>query len=106
MFKDYDVTDIFSIHSKFVERYSKILVDYKNSLHGHPINLTQEEWEVIIGDMIKHLYYMDEENVEKELSKGVPENWTPSCKTVGEIMDKHKDEFFKLFSEYFYNLWD
>lgn len=106
MFKDYDTTDIFSVHSKFVERYYKILTDYKNNLHGHPINLTQEEWDNIIDEMIRHLYYMDEENVDKELMMYMSEDCTPSCETIDEIMKKHKNEFFKLFSEYFYNLWD
>lgn len=106
MFKDYDTTDIFSVHSKFVERYYKILTDYKNNLHGHPINLTQEEWDNIIDEMIRHLYYMDEENVDKELMMHMSEDCTPSCETIDEIMKKHKNEFFKLFSEYFYNLWD
>ena len=56
--------------------------------------------------MILHLYWMDENNVIKELEKDVPENWSLSLKTTQEIMDKHKNEFFKLFSEYFYCLWD
>ena len=106
MFKDYDEVDIISLHSKFVERYYKILTDYKNTLHGHPINLTQEEWDNIINDMLKHLYYMDEENVEKELLKGVSKGWIPTIDIIEKVTEKHKEEFFKLFSEYFYNLWD
>ena len=106
MFKDYDTTDIFSVHSKFIERYYKILTDYKNNLHGHPCNLTEKEWDDILDNMLRHLYYMGEENVEKELEKSVSEDWSVSIKTTYEIMEKHKNEFFKLFSEYFYNLWD
>ena len=106
MFKGYDYVDTFEIFSKFTERYYKILTDYKNNLHGHPVNLTQEEWDGVINDMLRHLYYMDEENVEKELKKGVPEDWIVSSKTTYEIMNQHKDDFFKMFSEYFYNLWD
>jgi hypothetical protein len=45
---------------------------------------------------------MDEETVTEELEKNVPEDWHASYKTVGEIMDKHKDAFFELFSKYFY----
>ena len=106
MFKGYDNVDTFETFAKFTERYYKILTDYKKHHNGYPANLTSEEWDNIVDDMLRHLYYMDEENVEKELSKDVPENWTVSSKTTYEIIEKHKNEFFKLFSEYFYNLWD
>ena len=106
MFKGYDYVDTFETFAKFTERYYKILMEYKKHHNSHPSNFTEEEWDNIIDDMLRHLYYMDEENVEKELSKNVPENWTVGSKTTYEIMEKHKNEFFKLFSEYFYNLWD
>lgn len=106
MFKGYDAVDTFEIYAKFIDRYSKILTEYKKNMHGYPGTMTEEEWNKIVDDMLFHLYWMDENNVEKELEKGVPENWYPCLKATGEIMDKHKNEFFKLFSEYFYNLWD
>lgn len=106
MFKGYDYIDIFDTHSKFVERYSKILTELRKDICGHPVNLTEEEWDNIIGDMIRHLYYMDEWNVIEELTKDTPKSWVVSGKTIDEIMEKHKNKFFKLFSEYFYNLWN
>jgi hypothetical protein len=106
MFKDYDNVDIFSMDSKFIERYYKILTDFKKSLHGHPGRMSEEEWNKILDQMIFHLYYMDEEHIDEELCKDVPESWIPTWNTSGEIMEKHKNEFFKLFSEHFYDLWD
>lgn len=106
MFRGYDSVDCFSTFSKFTERYYKILTEYKKTHQGYPCNMSGKEWEDIVDEMIYHLYYMDEDNVEKELCKNMPEDWTPSWKTIGEIMDRHKDEFFKLFSKHFYNLWD
>ena len=106
MFKGYDNVDTFETFAKFIERYSKILTELRKDICGHPVNLTEEEWVGILDDMIRHLYYMDEENVIKELTKGTPKSWVVSGKTTDEIMEKHKNEFFKLFSEYFYNLWD
>ena len=47
---------------------------------------------------------MNENNVIAELKNGMPDSFKPDYKTVGEIMDRHKDEFFKLFSKWFYNL--
>lgn len=106
MFKGYDSVDTFEIFAKFIDRYSKVLKELRNCHYGHPYELTEEEWDNILDDMIYHLHYMKEDNVIKELERLVPNDWSASLKTVGEIMNKHKNEFFKLFSEYFYNLWD
>ena len=106
MFKGYDVVDTFESFWKFTERYSKILADYRNHHWGHPGEMTEEEWDAIIDEMIYHLKYMDEETVTEELEKDVPDNWTVSHKTVSEVLDIHKDIFFELFSKYFYELWD
>lgn len=106
MFKGYDSVDTFEIFAKFRERYIKILTDYRKYHVGYCGEMTEEEWDNIIDEMIYHLHYMDEEIVTDELEKDVPDDWVASPKTVYYILDKHKDEFFKLFSEYFYHLWD
>ena len=106
MFKGYDSVDCFETFAKFIERYTKILTDYRKNHVGYVGTMTNEEWEAIIDKMLYHLYYMDEEHITDELEKGVPDNWSASNKTTYEILEKHKNEFFKLFSEYFYNLWD
>ena len=106
MFKGYDAVDTFETFAKFVERYEKILKCYKEHHHGYPSNLTEKEWEKVIDDMLYHIYYMSEHNVEKELCRNMPEDWTPSAGVVYEIMERHKNNFFELFSKYFYNLWD
>lgn len=106
MFKGYDSVDTFETFAKFIERYTKILTEYRKTHVGYVGTMTNEEWETIIDEMLYHLKYMDEETVTEELEKDVPDNWNASAITVYEVMDKHKDAFFKLFSEYFYNLWD
>jgi hypothetical protein len=106
MFKGYDSVDTFETFAKFIERYTKILTEYRKTHIGYVGTMTEEEWDGIIDEMLYHLKYMDEETVTEELEKDVPNNWNASAITVYEIMDKHKNEFFKLFCEYFYNLWD
>ena len=106
MLKGYDSVDTFEIFAKFIERYTKILTEYRKTHIGYVYNMTEEEYDNIIDEMLYHLRYMDEWTVIEELEEDVPENWSASAKTVDQIMNKHKDEFFKLFSEYFYNLWD
>ena len=106
MFKGYDEVDTFETFYKFIDRYSKILADYRKYHWGYPGTMTEEEWDNIVDEMLYHLKYMDEETVTEELERNVPDDWTASGKVVSEIMDKHKDAFFELFSKYFYHLWD
>ena len=106
MFKGYDSVDTFEIFSKFIERYTKILTELRNCHYGYPYDLTEEEWDNVLDEMIYHLYYMDEEHVIEELERDVPDDWSVSQKIVGEVMNKHKNAFFELFSKYFFSLWD
>lgn len=106
MFKGYDDYDVFELFSCFISRYNKILTDYRKTHYGYPADLTEEKWDAIIDEMLHHLKFMDETYVENSLCEGMPEHWLPDSMVVYEIMKRHKDEFFKLFSEYFYNLWD
>jgi hypothetical protein len=106
MFKGYDSVDTFETFAKFRERYLKILTEYRKNHVGYVFEMTADEWDAIIDEMIYHLHYMDEETVTDELEKGVPDDWLASHKTVNYILDKHKDAFFELFSRYFYHLWD
>ena len=106
MFKGYDVVDTFETFAKFTERYSKILTSYRKHHIGYCGEMTAEEWDAIIDEMIYHLHYMDEETVTEELEKNVPDDWSVNTIDVYTVMDMHKDAFFELFSKYFYHLWD
>jgi hypothetical protein len=108
MFKGYDSVDTFETFYKFIERYTKILTEYKKKHCGIPMEFenSAEEWDKVIDEMLYHLHYMDEERVTKELENAVPDGWHVSQIIVDNIMLHHKDEFFKLFSKYFYDLWD
>lgn len=106
MFKGYDSVDTFDTFEKFIERYTKILTEYRERHVGYPVGISNEDWEAIIDEMLYHLYYMDEEHVIAELEEGVPDNWCANYKAVTEILYYHKNKFFELFSKYFYDLWD
>lgn len=108
MFKGYDSVDTFETFHKFIERYTKILTEYRKKHCGIPMEFenSEEEWDKVIDEMIYHLHYMDEQTVTEELEKDVPDDWNVSSKSVYEVMEKHKDAFFELFSKYFFDLWD
>lgn len=108
MFKGYDSVDTFETFYKFIERYTKILTEYRNKHWGIPMEFieSEEEWDNVIDEMLYHLHYMDEETVIDELEKDVPDDWSVSHITVYEVLNKHKDAFFELFSKYFFDFWD
>lgn len=106
VYRGYDNLDSISLYAAFIERYTKILSNFQKNLSGHPGTMTEEEWRNILAKMQLHLFFMDEDNVDNILESGCPENWLPTCQSSYEVMDYHKDEFFALFSKYFYHLWD
>lgn len=106
MFKGYDKVDIFETFQNFIDRYSKIFADYRKNHVSYIGSMTEKEWDDIIDKMIIHLHYMDETNVINELEKDVSDNWSLSIESIDMVRERHKEEFFKLFSKYFYHLWD
>lgn len=106
MFKGYDCTETFEMFDNFIKRYRKILKDYKAHHWGYPGELTPKEWEAIIDRMIYCLDMMDEHYIEKLLLEDMSPIYTVSSKSTYEIMTKYKNEFFQMFSEWFYDLWD
>ena len=81
----------------FIETMKSILTSYRKNHWGCPVDIDEEEWDGIIDRMIALLDNMDECN---------PKYDEEDYNKKHDEMNAAKDEFFKLFSEYFYNLWD
>lgn len=101
MKKGYDEYATWETFYWFIDTMKPILQDYKRTMQGYPANMTEEEWNKIIDRMIELLNLMDERN-EKYLAEEYSK-YPLKGDTEREIA---KNKFFKLFSEYFYNLWD
>jgi soluble cytochrome b562 len=96
----------------FIDTMREVLTSYRKSHIGYPVHSLDTEY--------------DEEKVAKEYDEGLdkmisllddmdesnPKYEAEEYKDINGIVDKHnemyaaKDEFFKMFSEYFYCLWD
>lgn len=118
--RGYDDVDVFSMHGNFIEKYSLILKDFRKShvcLFNVPMECrdksdkdyyTDEETNAIIDKMIYHLEMMDETNVQRALcgtdhhSPLTFKDW----KHISDTTNEHKKEFMKLFSDFFWELWD
>lgn len=99
----------------FIDTMTDVLKTYRNGHIGYPVasyddkekqDAANIEYDADLDEMIQHLYMMDEMHVIESLQEGMPDGWRPSHISVNEIMERHKDEFFKLFAKHFYSLWD
>lgn len=99
----------------FIRTMKSVLSDYKDSHQGVPILLdnypwraetdedkkivseNESKWNEIINKMIDLLDDMDENN---------PKYDDLDFKRQNEEIESAKNDFFELFSKYFFNLWD
>jgi hypothetical protein len=106
----YDEYATWETFNWFIDTMKPILQRYNSIRHGTPIivpnyfespdaaaNENERMWDGIVNRMIELLDLMDEDN---------PKYDDMDWKQEETEMQAAKDEFFKLFSEYFYCLWD
>ena len=66
-----------------------------------------EEWDAVLDKMIFLLGEMDEESCTKKNPHEVGDDgWLKEEENIAKYRDDCKNEFFKLFSEFFWDLWD
>lgn len=87
--RGYDDSMWWDIDTSFILLHIELLNEMKANRHGIPYGYTTEEWDDILDEMLELLGLM-----------GGDEMWDI------EEAEKHKDKFFKLYSEHFYRLWD
>lgn len=128
----YDDTDMFECFEMFRRRMIKILEDFVKYGHGL-LNLPQESehynellerfpeghfdeesTKFIYQTMIFHLQMMDENYVEKKLygDNIYDDDYEVDYRSIGDykriysVMRQNKDAFMKLFSLFYFDLWD
>ena len=128
----YDDVDFFECFEMFRRRMIRILEDFIN--HGNGLlNLPQESehykellkkfsegyfdeenTELVYQTMIFHLQMMDENYVEKKLygNNIYDDDYEVDYRSIGDykriysVMRQNKDAFMKLFSLFYFDLWD
>lgn len=130
--RGYDDTDMFECFEMFRRRMIRILEDFIE--HGHSLltipnqsehynellkrfpkgYFDEENTNLIYQTMIFHLQMMDEDYVEKKLygNNVYDDDYQICCRSEEEykriysVMQQNKDAFMKLFSLFYYHLWD
>lgn len=93
----YDKYALWSTCYWFIDTMKDVLTRYNGDRMGYPCNMTEYEWDKTISRMIALLGDMDENN---------PEYDDLSLAEIYQRQQVAKNEFFALFSKYFYDLWD
>lgn len=95
--KGYTYETLWSIDYWFLEIMPNILKEFREKTQSYPCRLTPEEWDEVLRKMEQYLYEMNDNNYDTEKM---------SYAEIAAAQMEAKDNFFKLFSEYFYDLWD
>jgi hypothetical protein len=94
----YDNAELWNMDECFVSRYRAIIEHLGVTTTSHPGELTEEQWKRILFRMIELLDIMNTD----EFEVGFPDLVLEAIKKK----NKAKDEFFRLFSKWFWDLWD
>ena len=99
----YDEYATWETFSWFTDTMRSVLTNYHKNHCGYPVEMSEAEWDKTIDRMIELLDLMDDGNPkydEEEYDGG------SGLQRQHTEMEAAKDEFFALFSKYFYNMWD
>ena len=104
--RGYAWEDVWNLDVWFIETVKPMLQHLLKYHCGTPVSLTPKKWEGILERMIELLDYMDEDGAIGHLGITQGKYSKEDFEKLGRLRDVSKDEFFKLFSEWFYDLWD
>lgn len=95
-------SDVWSMDDWFIQTLEPMLRYLQAHHHGVPLGYTDEKWTQRLGRMADCLHLMDTGTVQEELFDGDLTKYNE----IFDAADKNKTEFFELFAEDFYGLWD
>ena len=97
--------DTWDIDWWFIKTLSPMLKKFKEDNDSNPFKFSEEEWDTILDNMIYYLEGMNEEGAVKQLYGEGANLTVDDYKEISNHMTHSKEEFFKLFTQYFYDLW-
>ena len=119
--------DSWDIDHWFLNTVPNMLQLLREKQWGHPANMTSEEWNKILDEMIFYLREADEEQCSRQepsfdwkseternaMTKDeeiqyniLRSNWFEESNKIAKYRDEMKDKGLEMFKEYFWNLWD
>lgn len=122
-FRGYSDRDVWAIDVWFENTLIPMLEQLQKTKHGYPMDMTEQQWNITLNAMIDYFkestdeYCSEKNEYEEEYLNSMYEDnqedfkklrdkWLDREKKIEDYKTHMKDEAFKLFSKYFYNLWD
>ena len=103
--RGYSDEDVFEFGFNLRTHIIKILRDFIECHNGYS-GASEEEYDQKLKDMLYHLEWMDEEKVDDEMRKKYDRYSRKYFEERHQMLESHTDEFFKLFRELYWTLWD
>lgn len=104
--RGYASSDVWDLDHWFISTLKPMLTDMLKTYNSHPGEITAEEWEAILREMIDCLTLMDADAAQKALGLTDAEWSVEKHQRTKATMEENKKRFFELFEKWFYNLWD
>ena len=120
--RGYSDKDVWSIDIWFKSIIIPMLEQLKETKQGHPIDMTEEEWNLTLNNMINYFkectdFYCSEKNEYEdeymsrimsanEYDKLLASKWLKREEEIDKYKNEMKNKAFELFSKHFYSLWD
>ena len=115
--------DVICMDYWFFRTVIPMLKRLKDTKHGYPVDMTEEEWDEKLNKMIRCFEEANEDtcSIKNEYDGDIYEfyekiinnpelntldKWIKRNDEIYDYRNKMKNEAFKLFSEYFWSLWD
>lgn len=121
--RGYSDIDVWDISYWFENTIIPMLKQLKKGKHGYPMGMTEKEWDMILDNMICYFeestkkycsekneyeeeYTKDLLNDNEEFNKSVRNRWLKREEEISRYRINMKNKALKLFSKYYYDLWD
>lgn len=121
--RGYSDRDVWDVSNWFENTVIPMLEQLQKTKHGYPMDTTEEQWNIILKNMIDYFKESTErycsekneytedylaslyENNQKKCD-GIEKEWIRRENEITKYKIEMKNKAFKLFSKHFYNLWD
>ena len=104
--RGYADSDVWDMDHWFIDTLKPMIEQMLRTYNSHPGEITAEEWEDTLREMIACLTLMDEDAAKDHLGLA-DEAWSvEKHQQIKATMFENKKRLFELFEKWFYNLWD
>ena len=105
--RGYSDTDINELFQWFIDTMRPMIKQFRKTTQTFSLLCSdKKEWDKILKEMDNCLYMMEKQHVIDYYGYKYDNLTVEQGKKIRQEMEKNKDNFFDLFKEYFYDMWN